>query len=661
LVTQLAKWAMAVGIALAATPGAAATDLFPRPEALEPNVAFWLRIYSEVPSTRGLIHDTVHLGVVYGEVVFPDGASARERNRIADAARKPIEKALEALGRGRRSHLGPTGKAVLASWPRGVRSDELRAAASRVRVQTGQADRFREGLIRAGRYRDHIHATLQEAGLPRDLAALPHVESSFNPAARSRAGAAGLWQFTASTARRFMRVDRVQDQRRDPYTSTRAAAQLLAQNLEITGSWPLAITAYNHGAGGVRRAVRITGSTDLAVIVEKYRGRTFGFASRNFYAEFLAAREIEADPEKYFGPLPEAPVERFEIVRIEHFVPAGALAKHFGISTAQLRAANPALKETVWSGAKHIPKGFELRLPATDVRSLAALPARHRYARQIPDQNYTVRRGDALSKIAARHGVTQRQLMALNGLRNPNRIRIGQKLQLPFAKAPDVVAGVYDYPGARAPTGSVVVRAGDTLSQIARRFGTTTAELVRQNGLGNRNRIRIGQVLRLDRSDGSRNPGSERRAGDPTDYSVRPDGSIEVEASETLGHYAAWLGISVDALRSRNGIGRNRRLDVGRRIELDFVRVRPNEFETQRVAHHRALQRAYFERFEIVGTRTHRARSGESLWWLAEKHFGIPLWLLRHYNPDIGSRELHVGTELLAPRVRGHGPATSGG
>jgi membrane-bound lytic murein transglycosylase D len=192
---------------------------------------------------------------------------------------------------------------VLALW-RGVANPQRLLEASRtIRFQLGQSDRFREGLVRSTVWEGHIAEVFANQGLPPELASLPHVESSFNPAAYSKVGAAGLWQFMRSTGRRFMRIDDAVDERMDPYRSTEAAAQLLAYNYRVLGTWPLALTAYNHGAGGLRRAKQELGTDDYVTINRLHKGRTFGFASRNFYPSFLAALTIDQNPEKYFGPI----------------------------------------------------------------------------------------------------------------------------------------------------------------------------------------------------------------------------------------------------------------------------------------------------------------------------------------------------------------------
>ena len=185
----------------------------------------------------------------------------------------------------------------------GSRKAPRRACASAIediRFQLGQADRFRSGLIRSGAWETHIAETLANLGLPAELAVLPHVESSFNPRAYSKVGAAGLWQFMRSTGRRYMRIDAAVDDRLDPFRSTEAAAQLLAYNYRVLGSWPLALTAYNHGTAGVRHAKETLATDDIVRIVRSYTSRTFGFASRNFYVSFLAALEIDRNPRAVF-------------------------------------------------------------------------------------------------------------------------------------------------------------------------------------------------------------------------------------------------------------------------------------------------------------------------------------------------------------------------
>jgi membrane-bound lytic murein transglycosylase D len=608
--------------ALAATAMAAPED-FPRPVELEKDVAFWKRIYSEVGTDGGLIHDTRDLGLVYEVTKIPSGLSSRARERHTEARKKHYKQILLRLARGRRSGLSKEEQRVLALFPDGVSNSTLETAAGRLRFQLGQADKFRAGVIRSGAYKPHVLETLREMNLPLEIAHLPHVESSYTPDVYSRVGAAGLWQFTRSTGRRFMRVDHVVDERLDPYRASLAAARLLEQNHRVTGSWPLAITAYNHGASGMRRAALKLGTRDITTIVRNYRSRSFGFASRNFYVEFLAANAVASDAEFYFGPLVlDRPVDH-ETIEMPYYAKASDLARAIGVDRSTLEEANPALRPTVWRGAKYVPKGFALRVPRAALprplaQGIAALPQEQRYARQTRDADYVVQRGDTLSTIARRHGVRMSDLVALNGLASRHRIRVGQKLKLPSdAERSSTRPAAYSPPAtatARAPAkttarpakatpapaspegGHYTVQRGDNLTRIAERFGLSVADLVAMNDLESRHRIHPGQRLRVsqdarvvasapntapehpdaepqlsparvakttsrpddlaaletaalegaDANEAEDVPETDESAvepgpgllADPSDYTVARNGTILVQTGETLGHYA---------------------------------------------------------------------------------------------------------------------------
>ncbi len=508
--------------ATASSPLRAAPRDFPRPPALEKDVAFWKRIYSEVGTDGGLIHDSRNLGIVYEVVKLPHGLSRRGRERFTEKRRKHFKRILLKLAKGKRSGLSREERRVLALFGPGVSNATLRKAAGRLRFQLGQADKFRAGVIRSGAYKQHILDILREQGLPLEIAHLPHVESSYTPTVYSRVGAAGLWQFTRSTGRRFMRVDHVVDERLDPYRASAAAARLLEQNYRVTGSWPLAITAYNHGASGMRRAARKLGTKDIVKIVRNYRSRTFGFASRNFYVEFLAADIVASNPEIYFGPLVlDRPIE-YETIDLPFYASSKHLASALGVDIDTLKKANPSLRPPVWRNTKYIPKGFALQVPRTSLpkplhQLVASVPEKHRHARQTRDTKYTVRRGDTLSSIARRHHVRMSDLVALNGLKSRNRIRVGQKLRLPSDVKPATRRASYKRPPSskqehkkspprsRAPIrpvdppkdGFYEVRRGDNLTKIARRFGLGVSDLVAMNDLRSRNRISPGQKLRI--------------------------------------------------------------------------------------------------------------------------------------------------------------------
>ncbi len=293
-------------------PQAHADEPMPRPQALERDVQFWIRVYTQIDTNAGFLHDQYNLGVVYDTLRFAPNSPPAERQRQVDAARNRYAAALRRIADAGESPLAADDQRIKELWGPEGSAPRLRSAVEDIRFQLGQADRFRSGLIRSGAWETHIAETLANLGLPAELAVLPHVESSFNPSAYSKVGAAGLWQFMRSTGRRYMRIDGAVDDRLDPFRSTEAAAQLLAYNYRVLGSWPLALTAYNHGTAGVRHAKETLATEDIARIVRSYTSRTFGFASRNFYVSFLAALEIDRNPEKYFGPLQKDSEARFQ-------------------------------------------------------------------------------------------------------------------------------------------------------------------------------------------------------------------------------------------------------------------------------------------------------------------------------------------------------------
>jgi len=268
------------------------------------------------------------------------------------------------------------------------------------------------------------------------LSYLPHVESSFNVHAYSKYGAAGAWQFMRGTGKRFMKVDYVVDERLDPITSTRAAARLLRENYGVLGSWPLALTAYNHGAAGMNRAVKKLGTSRIDVIVERYESRSFGFASRNFYAQFLAARRIVRSYESYFGPLDRDEPSVVDTVSLPFYADVADLERNLGVSRETIAALNPALRPPVFRSGKRIPKGYTLRLPAGTVVGdastwLAAVPKSSRHPDQHANRYYTVRRGDTLGRIASKHRTSVASLVAENDIGARRPIYPGQVLQIP--------------------------------------------------------------------------------------------------------------------------------------------------------------------------------------------------------------------------------------
>jgi membrane-bound lytic murein transglycosylase D len=621
-----------------------ADDLFPMPAELERDVDFWLRVFSDVSTDEGLLHDNRNLAVVYERMPMPAATGRRERNRRVAQRRRHYQAILKTLAAGKRSGLGAEEQRVLELWGDEASSETFAQAERRIRFQHGLSDRFADSLRRAGRWRGHINSSLQRYGVPTELAALPHVESSYNPEARSHVGASGIWQFTRSTGRRFMQVDHIVDARNDPWFASEAAAQLLAYNYSLTNNWPMAITAYNHGLAGARRAMRQFGDTAYAEILRNYKGRTFGFASRNFYVAFLAAREIDQNPDKYFpGVRPESPID-YATFQLDDYVPAEALVATLGISQEEFAAHNPSLQATIWQGSKHVPRGLPLRVPRGRVNGspealLASLGADQRYAEQLPDLFHTIARGDTLSEIADAYDTSVSTLVALNGLGSRHRIRAGQRLRLPAAgPAPEVVAAAAE--PAAAPEREPPVEVLADVPAIA-----PPAEAGEEAGEGI-----LGEPV-VDTLMGAL---QSALLSDPSDYTIADDLTIEVQPLETLGHYADWLGIRTQRLRDINGLAFRTPVVVGQRIRLDIGPSNVDEFERRRSAYHKQQQDSFFRRNTITGVQEHVVRNGESLWVLAHRRYDVPVWLFRQYNPGVDLHRVRAGTRVRFPTLESH-------
>lgn len=428
------------GLCCVGAPRAQPEDL-PRPARLEPAVHFWTRVFTEVDTHSGFLHDDRELGVVYETMSWADDLDRRQRDALVEPQRLAIQNALLALADGTADASDPQVRRVRALW-QGASPEQLRAAAVRVRFQLGQADRFAAALRRAGLWEPHIRSTLREYGVPQEIGALPYVESGFDPMAGSHVGAAGLWQFMASTGRLFLRIDQFVDERYDPNAATVAAAKLLRGNYDALGTWPMALTAYNHGRAGMRRAMDTLGTDDIATVIANYDGPAFGFASRNFYPTFLAAQALSAKPEPYFGPIAKSPPARMQEVTLPAYLPLRAVESDLGVDRGELQALNPALRSSVWDKTQMLPKGYDLRLPAQTANAdarIAALARRSGRATLVTDVSYTVRRGDTLGGVAARHGVAKGTLAARNGLKPNAGLRIGQVLKVPVRAGQDAL------------------------------------------------------------------------------------------------------------------------------------------------------------------------------------------------------------------------------
>ncbi len=436
---------------------------FPSPNGLRDQVDFWKNVFATWSLGQVVLHDADHPQLIYEILTVPgdpdEGFTRSQRDYVRrhratlEARIGHLEKKVKA-----REPLSDEEKALALQIVTMAGTDAIRGASERVHAQRGLRERFRRGLEFSGRFDASFRAVFREAGLPEDLALLPHVESSFQAAARSSAGAVGIWQFTRSAGRRFLALNSAIDERLDPVAAARGAARYLGAAYGMLGDWALAITSYNHGVEGMLRAKERFG-TDFDRIVREYDGKLFGFASKNFYAEFLAVREIVAERERYFpeGLATESPLDLDRVV-IEQRMPPIQVSRAYGVGFGDLVSINPAWTRRAVRGGAAIPAGTTVWLPGGTLARLESkrdaapppspvsppgAPARAPTAQSAAEKHgqaaalvtevvvHVVRRGESLFQIAMRYGVTVSDLLGLNRLTEHSVLRPGQRLRVP--------------------------------------------------------------------------------------------------------------------------------------------------------------------------------------------------------------------------------------
>jgi len=375
---------------------------------LEQRIDFWKKVYVQYGADDVIIHDRFHVNLIYDVAT-----EETQEEKIAE-----IQNALREIrsNLGTPENLGPTAATIyesIAAQGLPLSFSLVDDLIANIHTQIGIKEQFRAGVIRSGRYVEKFREIMASHGVPTELALLPLVESGFRNA-RSKAGAVGVWQFTFGTGKQYLTINRWMDERLDAVRSSEAAAKFLRANYRALGTWPLAITAYNHGREGMLQAQEKHGS-DLPAIIEDYRGPVFGYASMNFYSEFLAAVDVYKNHRQHFGELTlDSPVllsDEDPPLR-SYYLPAR-------------RTRTPAAR---YSGRKAAGRKASLSARRTHGQARKATGA--------AVARYKVRKGDTLTHISRRTGVPVRHLMAKNKLKKSN-IRAGQVLRVKQTAKPN--------------------------------------------------------------------------------------------------------------------------------------------------------------------------------------------------------------------------------
>jgi membrane-bound lytic murein transglycosylase D len=413
-------------------------------------------------------------------------------------------------------------------------------------------EKFTASLVRSGRYVEMARRAFDEAGLPKDLVYMAHVESAFKPRAYSRAKAKGMFQFIAATGRRYgLHADNWVDERSDPEKSARAAAAYLSDLHAEFGDWYLALAAYNAGEGKIRRAIARTGSTDFWTIARTSAIRT---ETKNYVPAILAATLISKDPSAYgFEFTPDPPLA-FDVVHVRGGVDLTALAKGAGLDPETIRDLNPEFRRGSTPPGKTTPVRVPPGMGDATLAAADKVPA----IRVADSSRHVVRKGDTLGAISKRYGVSVASIQRANKLGSRTTLKVGRVLTIP------VSGSVASWPADsdESPrTGSAPiayrVRSGDTLSSIARRHGTTATAIASASGIGVNRTLRVGDVLRI--------PAGASAARSRTS---RSNVIHTVRRGETLSLIAARYQTSVDRLCDLNDLSRSETIYPGTRLTI---------------------------------------------------------------------------------------------
>ncbi len=611
---------------LQVTPASAATH-FPRYPAIENNIRFWEKIYDKYTTSQAVVHDSDNLGIIY-EVIPIFNHRLPGSSRINKPIFKGIKNKYSNILKNLAKNGTPNGKEekrILALFGKTSRK-RLQTAATSIRIQIGQKDRFLEGVIRSGAYIGQIKELFKKKGLPEDLAYLPHVESSFDLQAYSKFGASGIWQFTRSTGKQYLTINYAVDERQDPILSSHAAVSFLKDNYSSLKSWPLAITAYNYGPAGMQRAQKAHGGYEN--IFRQYSQGHFKFASRNFYSEFLAALKVAKKLERSSAIKTKKPIKTSHF-KLPAFISASDISTHFKLSTGTLKKLNPALRKAVFQETKYIPKGYILNLPQNKQQLIASIPSRKFHSKQKPTQFYRVRNGDTAGKIAEKFGINLNSLRKINNLDKHAVIFVGQNLRIPdnsvsSGNAPQNISQTHKKINKQSKAASIPILA-DTKKSTPTWMKIQTARSVVLGEISVR-RIQQNKNLR--------------------------SGTITILPGESMDLLADWLNVKPDTIRRLNSFPTKRSLQADEAIQIPLNNVSSKEFEEKRFDFHLETEEDFFNVYKIVDVSSYTVKRGDTIWELCQNKFDLPLWLLKKYNTNLNFNELRSTQQLTIPIVK---------
>lgn len=348
------------------------SDQFSVPQSIARRYNFWRRIYSLWGKDQYVLHLSE-----YPEVVLEAFDASRLGERTGPIAKEIAVKKVARLQKDnyRRMFLSMhkhrnspelftnAMKRMAETMAHIPDSNKYMTAARSMRLQRGQRDFIATGLTVAPKYMPHIEEEFRAQDIPVEITRLAFVESSFNLKAHSKVGASGVYQIMPATGRQYLKMHSGVDERNEPIKASRAAAKLLRLNYKLTGNWPLAITAYNHGVGGIKKAIKKVGSSDITDLINQYNGNAFGFASKNFYASFLGVLATLKESDRLFPEIAKVQPLAFTNLKLTKSMSISQIKKKYNLTTTEIAEYNPDISRSVIRSQGWLPKGYVLKLP----------------------------------------------------------------------------------------------------------------------------------------------------------------------------------------------------------------------------------------------------------------------------------------------------------
>jgi len=409
-----------------------------------------------------------------------------------------------------------------------------------------------------------IYSKLRERNMPEDLIYLAMIESGFKTSAYSKAKAAGVWQFIPGTGKRYgLSVDFWLDMRRNPVAATDAALNYLADLYEEFGDWYLAMAAYNCGEGRIRKLVKESLAADSSKKVS-YWDLTLPRETMLYVPRIIAATIIGHDPEHYSFKVQKQSSIPFDTVTVKDCIPLDKVGGAVGTSSNTIQELNPELIR--WCTPPNL-KSYTIRVPQGTRGKFLAAYAKMDKTQLVRWHQYKVQKGDNLGSISSQFGLKASDIQATNNLKN-TKLKTGQILIIPMPANAALSEKQKKSNGAEktAPktdnnAKTYVVRKGDNLGSIARRFGVSSQSLMNWNNLQN-NKVAVGQKLYLQ------DPNKKEAKKNENLAKATPRGaSYEVKQGDSLWDIARIHDVTVQQLLEWNP-GLEKKIYPGMKIKV---------------------------------------------------------------------------------------------